>query len=136
MMKFVLLLSLGVFCGAFDLEKDLIFRLYTLKSRDQYHALNAANVPFLSASVFDPKRPTRIFIHGFLSSEHVLIRYKEAYLKLGDYNFIGVDWIVGAKTYNYFKARGRVKKVRFNSSRLFFVQSQSHLEHAYYFNLI
>lgn len=111
--KCFLLLSIGVFCSsrAFDLEKHLIFRLYTLKLRDEFHALNAFNAPFISATLFDPKRPTRIFVHGFLSSEHVLIRYKEAFLKLGDYNFIGVDWIHGARTFNYFLAKSRVQAV-------------------------
>lgn len=114
--KIFLLLSFGIFCGchAFNIDKHLIFRLYTLKLRNRFHAINSANAPMLSASLFDPKRPTRIFIHGFKSSEHVLIKYKEAYLKLGDFNFIAVDWIHGAKTYNYFKARGRIQAVCLN----------------------
>lgn len=109
-----LLLSIGVFhnCGAFDSDNDLIFRLYTPEVRDKFHAINVINAPFIAATVFNVKRPTRIFIHGFLSAEHVLIRYKETYLKLGDFNFIGVDWINGAKTYNYFLAKGRVSVVR------------------------
>lgn len=108
------ILSIGVFynCRAFDLEKDLIFRLYTPEVRDKFHALNVRNAPFISASLFNPKRPTRIFVHGFLSSEHVLVRYKETYLNLGDFNFIGVDWISGARTYNYLMAKGRVPAVR------------------------
>lgn len=107
------LLSIGLFsdCLAFDLDKDLIFRLYTPEVREKFYALNVHNTPFISASSFNPKRKTRIFVHGFLSSEHVLLRYKEAYLKLGEFNFIGVDWISGAKTYNYFTVKGRVPKV-------------------------
>lgn len=107
----VFLIDLFSNCHAFDLDKDLIFRLYTPEVRDKFHALNARNAPFISASLFNPKRKTRIFVHGFLSSEHVLIRYKETYLKLGDFNFIGVDWINGAKSYNYFMVKSRVPKV-------------------------
>lgn len=65
-------------------------------------------------STFDPKRPTRIFCHGFQSSEKVLLRYKDAFLKLGNYNFIAVDWTNGANTINYLKAKGRVQPVSLN----------------------
>ena len=103
------LLSIGVFrTDTFDIEKDLVFRLYTQENSTEYHVLKANLLP---PTAFDPKRPTRIFCHGYKSSEKVLIRYKDGFLKLGNYNFIAVDWILGANTLNYLKAKSRVKPV-------------------------
>lgn len=103
------LLSVDVFhAHAFDVEEQLIFRLYTREQPDVYQGLKAADLTSTSPVAFNPNRPTRIFIHGFKSKEKVIIRYKDAYLKLGDYNFIGVDWISGARTYNYLSAKSRV----------------------------
>lgn len=103
------LLSIGVLrSDGFDIEKDLIFRLYTQENPTTFHVLKANLEP---PSAFNPHRPTRIFVHGFQSSEKVLIRYKDAFLKLGDYNFIAVDWTKGASTLNYLKAKSRVKPV-------------------------
>lgn len=114
----LLFLSIGLFsdCQAFDLDKDLKFRLYTREQPDEFQSLNVSSI---SVSLFNPKRPTRIFTHGFLSSEPVLIRYKDAFLKLNDFNVICVDWIAGAKTYNYLLAKSRVQAVRWNSPRNF-----------------
>lgn len=108
------LLSIGVFhSNGFDIEKDLVFRLYTHESPTTYHVLKANLEP---PAAFNPYRPTRIFIHGFQSSEKVLIRYKDAFLKSGDYNFIAVDWTKGASTLNYLKAKSRVKPVSLSKS--------------------
>lgn len=93
---------------AFDIEKDLVFRLYTRQDPNVYYALNAHLDPPLA---FDPQRPTRFFIHGFKSRERVLLRYKDAFLKFGNYNFIAVDWTVGANTLNYLKAKGHIQPI-------------------------
>lgn len=76
-----------------------------------YYVLKATGTPAISSTTFNPNRKTRIFVHGYKSKEKVINRYKEAYLLLGDYNFIAVDWISGASTYNYFSAKGRVGPV-------------------------
>lgn len=103
------LLSIGVFrSNGFDIEKDLIFRLYTQENPNTYYELKSNLEP---PAAFNPYRPTRIFVHGFQSSENVLLRYKDAFLKSGDYNFIAVDWTKGASTLNYLKAKKRVKPV-------------------------
>lgn len=52
-----------------------------------------------------PFRPTRIFIHGYYSDQGTLMSYARAYLERGDFNFIAINWLRGAKTINYVKAR-------------------------------
>lgn len=95
----------------FDEKKDIVFRLYTRQNMLSYYVLKAENNAPISDTTFDPKRPTRIFVHGYKSKEKVLFRYRDAYLSIGDYNFIAVDWIKGAHESNYFKSRSRVKVV-------------------------
>lgn len=97
----------------FDINKDLIFRLYTREQPDVHQVLKADSSasPSISQTSFDSKRPTRIFIHGFKSKDKVIIRYKNAFLKLGDYNFIAVDWTEGATTKNYYAAKACVRPV-------------------------
>lgn len=97
--------------NAFDIEKHLIFRLYTREDPVMYYALQTNGKQNISGTTFKPERPTRIFVHGFRSKEKVIKRYTEAYLKAGDYNFIAVDWTEGASTYNYYAAKGRVRPV-------------------------
>lgn len=60
---------------------------------------------------WNPNRPTRIFIHGYYSDEETLQKYATAYLERDDYNFIAINWLRGAKTINYVKARYRVLEV-------------------------
>lgn len=60
---------------------------------------------------FNVHRPTRIFVHGFYSDNELMDSYAKSYLNAGDFNFIAVDWLAGAKTLNYAKARHRVREV-------------------------
>lgn len=60
---------------------------------------------------WNPNRPTRLFIHGYYSDTNTLKRYAKAYLDRGDYNFIAINWLPGAKTINYVKARYRILEV-------------------------
>lgn len=60
---------------------------------------------------FDPRRPTRIFVHGYYSEDELMKSYAKAYLNVGDFNFIAVDWLAGATTLNYPRARHRVREV-------------------------
>lgn len=98
---------------AFDIKKDLTFRLLTREEPVMYYALNVEGGLPLNETTFNRNRPTRIFVHGYKSKAKVLNRYTEAYLNVGDYNFIAVDWIEGASTINYFAAKNRVGPVRF-----------------------
>lgn len=60
---------------------------------------------------WNPNRPTRLFIHGYYSDYDTLQRYAKAYLERDDYNFIAINWLPGAKTINYVKARYRILEV-------------------------
>lgn len=100
---------------AFDIKKDLVFRLHTREDPVMYYALNVEGGLPLNETTFNRNRPTRIFVHGYKSKAKVLNRYAEAYLNVGDYNFIAVDWINGADTINYFAAKNRVGPVRIRS---------------------
>lgn len=109
---FLIFVFLSIWIGeAFDINKDLVFRLYTREEPVMYYALHAERGPKLNETTFNHNRPTRVFVHGFRTKEKVIKRYAEAYLNIGDYNFIAVDWIEGASTINYFTAKGRVRPV-------------------------
>lgn len=58
-----------------------------------------------------PGRQTRIFVHGYYSDTDTLNKYAEGYLNRGDFNFIAINWLKGAQTINYVKARHRVREV-------------------------
>lgn len=60
---------------------------------------------------WNPNRPTRIFIHGYYSDEELLKKYAKAYMERDDFNFIAINWLPGARTINYVKARHRIIEV-------------------------
>lgn len=95
--------------------KDVVFRLYTPELPISFIRLNDSDSKSISGSGFKPSRPTVIFVHGYKSKEKVILRYKDAYLKMGDYNFIGVDWIDGAATINYLAAKAYVPFVSYDN---------------------
>lgn len=101
-------------CPVFDIDEHLIFRLYTPKNRYVHERLAAFAGRSTPMANFNPRLPTRIFIHGYLSDESMINLYRDAYLEKSDYNFIGADWLIGAGTFNYFKAKKRVRTVSGN----------------------
>lgn len=101
-----------------DKVEHLIFRLYTREQPHKYQELKFENISSIWLTSFNPNRPTRIFVHGFWSVADVIHLYRDAYLKLGNYNFIGVDWTKGASTFNYFKAKQYMELVSFNPTKL------------------
>lgn len=60
---------------------------------------------------WNPNRPTRLFIHGWYSDEELLRRYARAYIERDDFNFIAINWLRGAQTIDYVKARHRIMEV-------------------------
>lgn len=112
----ILVLVVGQSVGKkknFNADSDVVYELYTRDRPIDYQILNpAAGDLIRTDTTYDPKKPTRIFVHGFLTKRRNFQRYAEAYLKNGDYNFIAANWIAGSSTYNYVKARGRVDGVR------------------------
>lgn len=106
----------------FMVHSDVVFELHTRDySIDEYgHHNDSYDMLTIDQNIknfidppihFDANRPTRIFVHGYQSKRSALIRYAKAYLKMGDVNFIAVNWIIGSSTINYLRARGRVERV-------------------------
>lgn len=87
--------------------------LYTKENSITPQLLDQSSAQSLKNSNFSAKRQTRIIIHGwqnnFLSDVNVDLR--EAYMKIGDYNIICVDWSANAETINYPLAAQKVKAV-------------------------
>ncbi|KAK4872645.1 hypothetical protein RN001_014674 [Aquatica leii] len=79
------------------------FILFT-RNNPPYNLKMNAHENFVS-SYFNYSRPTKIIIHGFISSikETVFQMSKNAYLETGDYNVIGMDWSVLCE-FEYFTA--------------------------------
>lgn len=97
---------------AFDADEDVIFKLYKRDNPTKYTILRInSERSILNDTLFDPKLPTRIHVHGFLAKEEIIDRYREVYLSVGDYNFIVIDWLEGAFTLNYYMAKRRVSDV-------------------------
>lgn len=106
----------------FNFRHDIIFELHSNTSEAEKLTLShldervgrSANLK----TAFDYRRPTRIFIHGFLSNRDTLDTYAQAYRKAGDYNFIAINWLAGAVTLSYKRARDRVRLVGESVARL------------------
>lgn len=97
---------------AFDADEDVIFRLYKREESATFSRLTINGDRSLSNdTLFDPKIPTKIHIHGYWGKEEIIDRYREVYLSVGDYNFIVIDWLEGAVTINYLLAKKRIKDV-------------------------
>ncbi|GLV32690.1 uncharacterized protein CBL_00603 [Carabus blaptoides fortunei] len=82
-------LTKGTFIGV-D-RSDVTFRLYTRQNPTNYIQLITGN---LTAANIDPTKPFKFIIHGYLNDAGLpwVLKMKDAYLKKGDYNVIGVDW--------------------------------------------
>ncbi len=116
----LLLCFIVTISNAFNVHEDVYYELYT---NDQplthFHNLLTANndnnrsMP-LADSPFDHNRPTRIYVHGYRSKRKNFGKYAEAYRSIGNFNFIAVNWLAGAQTINYYKARNRVQTVSIN----------------------
>lgn len=98
-------------CYSLNVEKDVIFRLYTPETPISFFKLNPIDPKSILDSGFNRKRPSVIFIHGWRSQEKVLLRYKNAFVPSFDVNFIAVDWLKPADTFNYIAVKRRVKPV-------------------------
>lgn len=96
--------------GAFDANKLVIFKLFKRNETD-FVALNRNDSRLFFTDAFDPKLPTRIYIHGFLGMDETIEGYRQAFSNVGDFNFIACDWSRGAYTANYFLAKSRIQPV-------------------------
>lgn len=86
-------------------SKDISFHLFTISNPDNSYFLKVGDYENLSASPFDPKRPTKIIIHGWTDSVNTFWfnNFRRDYLSVGDYNVIGVNWFP-ASSKEYFTA--------------------------------
>lgn len=76
--------------------------LWTKDNPTISHELNYLDLTSISDSTFNAARPTKILIHGFMSSKDAspaVANLSVAFLKKYDYNVIGVDWSEGAKKF-------------------------------------
>uniref|UniRef100_A0A182M078 Lipase domain-containing protein n=1 Tax=Anopheles culicifacies TaxID=139723 RepID=A0A182M078_9DIPT len=93
---------------------EIEFRLHTRRDiSEEGHRLEPEKVESLLRSNFNPARPTRIIVHGWLSSKSSPISQsiRDAYLLQWDYNVIVVDWSTCAMHWNYVRAVGCVPVV-------------------------
>lgn len=119
--------------GKFDSKKDVFYEMYCRFSnvstvttlddidinilKNDNFVVNGENETRTMSGVrncrwnWHPNRPTRLFIHGYYSDEDTLKNYARAYLERDDFNFIAINWLKGAKTINYVKARHRIMEV-------------------------
>lgn len=128
-MQFLTIIIISLFCipincGKFNPTNDIICEIYSRDSKLfrnlTLQVLNETrqesksiwfNGDIENDLQFDPKRPTRVFIHGYYSNRDTIQEYANAYLETGDFNFIAIDWLAGAQTLDYRKARSRVRTV-------------------------
>ncbi|XP_046330810.2 pancreatic lipase-related protein 2-like [Haliotis rufescens] len=91
------------------------FWLYTRESigNDDYDELNYTDLSSVTASKFEPKKPTKIIVHGFNNNGNTswVQVMKDTFLKLGDFNVIVVDWGVGAVFPDYAQAVANTRLV-------------------------
>lgn len=82
----------------FKPERDVTFRLYTRENRNWPDFLQINDKIALENSNFNASNPVRILIHGWMSTESqsAIPDIKDAYLQIGEYNCIIVDWKFGA----------------------------------------
>jgi len=100
-------------------EDDIHFWLFTRGNGLDHPKEIELNLLSLAASGFNPLNPTRIIIHGFTCEGISFGRpFAEAYLEVGDYNVISVDWERLAEWTDYFGAAVRTKFVGEHTAKL------------------
>uniref|UniRef100_A0AAG5DLS3 Lipase domain-containing protein n=1 Tax=Anopheles atroparvus TaxID=41427 RepID=A0AAG5DLS3_ANOAO len=104
----------------FEADSGSKFLLWTERTKMGEHEELKFNDPgALGNSTFNPRHPTRILIHGWLSdwTSDAVEGLAKAYVTRGSYNVIGVDWSAGAGTLFYPLARVRVTDVAKNLAK-------------------
>lgn len=96
----------------FDAVTDVEFSLYT-HGNPEGEIVQLGNAFSLTESNFNKNHPTRFVIHGWNgnrgSGMNRIIR--NAYLQIGNFNIVVVDWSAGDTNTNYLTARSRVSSV-------------------------
>ncbi|XP_076289001.1 pancreatic triacylglycerol lipase-like [Lasioglossum baleicum] len=109
-----------------DLSDRVLFYLYTRDNPVEGQPLYIGDVDLLKQSNFDFSKPTKIVTHGWINTvlNGAVSLIRDAYLKNGDYNVVGIDWgKIAFKPYLW--ASSRVPMVsKFVSSFINFLQIQ------------
>lgn len=82
------------------------FMLYTRRNQNNADIIRYNSI----GSYYDPSKPTKFIIHGFLHNgiKKWVLDIKDNFLSIGDYNIIGVDWSKGRVEYNLIKANIKI----------------------------
>lgn len=112
----------------FDAYRDVRILLVTRENIGASQQLLFRNLDSVRNSPYNPNRPTRVLIHGFLEDDSADIKVETAaeLLRYYDFNVLFIDWSEGSRTINYFAAAGRVPTVgQFTASYLDFLHEHS-----------
>ncbi|KAL4218199.1 Pancreatic lipase-related protein 2 [Mactra antiquata] len=76
--------------------------LWTKQNPVTPQIISYSNISTIRQSNFDSSRPTKVLVHGYMSSKDaspVVANLSVALLKMDDYNVIGIDWHKGARQF-------------------------------------
>ncbi|XP_037943364.1 phospholipase A1 member A-like [Teleopsis dalmanni] len=92
--------------------QHILFKLYTNKNPEDPQILRLCDYFSIRESNYNTRLQTKILIHGYIPNFDKRNTYvvRDAYLSLGDYNFIEVDWTYFSNT-TYPKAVQLVPKI-------------------------
>ncbi|XP_046490572.1 pancreatic triacylglycerol lipase-like [Neodiprion pinetum] len=92
-----------------ELKEEVTFNLYTNSNPETEEELYLLDTSTLSKSNFNASNPTRFVVHGWQNSkaDQVCTSIRDAYLAVGDYNVIVVDWSAHALS-DYVTARTKI----------------------------
>jgi len=104
----------------FNAQKDVRFWLYTQQNKVIPFEIKFDELDSVKNSHFNPAWPTRYIIHGWQNDgkSEMNIILRDAYLKVGYYNVIIVDWGKGASDPIYNMSRSYIKSVADVCARL------------------
>ncbi|CAO1438433.1 unnamed protein product [Diamesa hyperborea] len=100
--------------GEFSAERDVVFYVKTRgRVTIDDNIMKFKDEASLLKSGFDYKKPTVLEIHGFVEDHTHLnhLMLTESLVEAYDQNVISVDWSLGAKTLDYFRARYQTENV-------------------------
>lgn len=98
--------------GRFTAESDIVFLVFTRQNPTVGQIIQLENLDSLLSTNFNPANPTRFLIHGWNGGANAGSNNapRNAYLEVGEFNVIVVDWGAGANS-NYITSRNRVGAV-------------------------
>lgn len=97
----------------FNPASDIYFRLYTSDNPTTAQTITLTNPNTLTTSNFNASNPTKVIIHGWNNNGNspLNVWIRDAFLQIGSYNVIVVDWGLGANYWYYPTVVARVPSV-------------------------